>query len=66
MKVETPFGAYPFQFRRIERRGGSVAVVGTPAGLETSVIVGFDDLMSIAKVVAPAAAVLLFIRLRLR
>jgi hypothetical protein len=61
MKIETPFGAYPFQVRRIERRGGSIAVVGTPAGLETSVIVGLDDLWVGAKVLAPAAAAALLV-----
>ncbi len=65
MKVETPFGAFPFQFRRVERRGRSIAVVGTPAGLETSVIVGLDDLHLVANLVAPlVAALLVYLRSR--
>lgn len=67
MKVGTPFGDYPFQFRRIERRGSSLAVIGTPAGLETSVVAGVDDLLSVGRLVAPlVATALLVIYLRAR
>jgi hypothetical protein len=44
VKVGTPLGEYPFEFRRLERRGGSVAIVGTLAGFESSVVLGPDDL----------------------
>jgi hypothetical protein len=67
MKVKTPFGDYPFEFRRLERRGTSIAVIGTPAGLETSVMVGLEDLRTAARRLAPvAAACLLIIYLRAR
>lgn len=54
MKVGTPLGEYPFEFRRLERRGGAVAVVGLVAGLESSVSVDADDLKVLARKLAPA------------
>jgi hypothetical protein len=56
MRVGTPLGEYPFEFRRIERREGGVAIVGILAGLESSVVLGPDDLRAAAKLVVPALA----------
>ncbi|HVX31658.1 MAG TPA: hypothetical protein VHA80_00830 [Solirubrobacterales bacterium] len=44
MRVGTPLGEYPFEFRRVERRGDSIAIVGTVAGLESSLVVDRRDL----------------------
>jgi hypothetical protein len=69
MKVGTPLGEYPFEFRRVERRGHEFVVVGLVAGLESSVSVGPDDLRTAARVLGPALAVgalLLLGRRRLR
>jgi hypothetical protein len=57
VKVGTPLGEYPFQFRRIERRGAEVAVVGLVAGLESSVVLGPGDLRAAARRVAPPLAI---------
>jgi hypothetical protein len=61
VRVGTPLGEYPFEFRRIERRRSSIAVVGTVAGLESSVVVDRDDLRFLLKyaVLPLGAAVLL-------
>lgn len=57
MKVGTPLGEYPFGFRRVERREGGVAIVGIVAGLESTVIVGRDDLLAVGRKLAlPLAA----------
>lgn len=68
MKVGTPLGEYPFEFRRLERRGSSLVVVGNLAGFESSVVVGPDDLGLLAKrlalPVAAAALLLAFARRR--
>ncbi len=52
MRVGTPLGEYPFEFRRVERRGDSIAIVGIVAGLESSVVLDGDDLRSLLKYVA--------------
>lgn len=52
MRVGTPLGEYPFEFRRVERRGSAIAVVGIVAGLESSVVVDADDLGAILKYAA--------------
>lgn len=58
MRVGTPLGEYPFEFRRLERRGRSIAVVGNLAGFESSVVVGPEDVGALVKRVAlPLAAV---------
>jgi hypothetical protein len=44
VRIGTPLGEYPFEFRRVERRGNSVAIVGTVAGLESSVVLDRGDL----------------------
>jgi len=59
MKVATPLGEYPFSFRRIERREGGAAVVGTVAGLEASVVFDREDLRFAVKILAPLTAALL-------
>jgi hypothetical protein len=57
VKVGTPLGDYPFEFRRVERREGGVAIVGTVAGLESSVVLGRGELARLAGLVAlPVAA----------
>jgi hypothetical protein len=53
VKVGTPFGEYPFVYRRVERREDGVAIVGTVAGIESTVAV-------------PAAAVALLLLARSR
>jgi hypothetical protein len=49
VKVGTPLGEYPFEFRRLERRGGGLAVVGIVAGLESSLLVDREDLAGVAR-----------------
>jgi hypothetical protein len=56
MKIISPFGEYPFQFRRLERRGATVAVLGTVAGVESGVVFDATDLRAAAKVAAAATA----------
>lgn len=56
MRVGTPLGEYPFEFRRVERRGRSLVIVGNLAGFESSVVVGPDDLVVLAKRVGPPLA----------
>jgi hypothetical protein len=58
VRVGTPFGEYPFQYRRVERRAHGVAVVGTVAGIESTVVFDRADAKRAAKVLAvPAVAV---------
>ncbi len=52
MKVLSPFGEYPFVFRRLERQGGTVVVIGTVAGVESQVIFDGDDLRAVTKLAA--------------
>jgi hypothetical protein len=62
VRVGTPLGEYPFEFRRIERRGSSIAVVGIVAGLESSVVVDRDDLRFLLKyAVLPLGAAVLVV-----
>lgn len=62
MKVGTPFGEYPFEYRRVERRPGGVAVVGTVAGIESTVVFGKDDARRAATAVAvPVGALALLL-----
>jgi hypothetical protein len=56
MKVISPFGEYPFQFRRLERRGATVVVLGTVAGVESGIVLDAADLRAAAKVTAAATA----------
>jgi hypothetical protein len=60
VRVGTPFGEYPFQYRRMERRPDGVAVVGTVAGIESTVVFDKDDARRAAVLLAvPAAAIAL-------
>jgi hypothetical protein len=57
VKVGTPFGEYPFVYRRVERRPDGIAVIGTVAGIESTVVFDRDDARRAAKALAvPAAA----------
>lgn len=58
MKVGTPLGEYPFEFRRFERREKGLAVVGLVAGLESSVVLEADDLRALARRLGPPLAAL--------
>ena len=67
MKVGTPFGEYPFLYRRVERREDGVAIVGTVAGIESTVVFDRDDARRAAKALAlPAAALALLLVARSR
>lgn len=62
MKVGTPLGEYPFVFQRLERRGGGLAIVGSLAGIESTVVLGPEDLAALAKRAAlPLAAAALLV-----
>jgi hypothetical protein len=62
VKVGTPFGEFPFEYRRIERREDGVAIVGLVAGLESRVVIDAGDARRAAIVLAvPAAAALLLL-----
>ena len=56
MKVGTPFGEYPFVYRRVERREGELAVIGSVAGVESSVVFDREDALRAGKVLAAAVA----------
>ena len=66
MKVNTPLGEYPFEFRGIERRGRTLVISGTVAGLESSAVLGHEDLTAAAKALAPALGVAVLAALALR
>jgi hypothetical protein len=67
MKVGTPFGEFPFEYRRIERRADGVAIVGQVAGVESAVVFDRSDALRAAKVLAvPAAALTLALIARTR
>jgi hypothetical protein len=67
VKVGTPLGEYPFEFRRIERRGSGVVLVGLVAGMESSVVLGPEDLRAaLRRFGLPLAAVGLLLALRRR
>jgi hypothetical protein len=66
MKVGTPFGEFPFEYRRIERRDDGIAIIGTVAGLESSVVFGQDDALRAAKLLAVPAGLALVLLLRSR
>lgn len=57
MKVGTPFGEFPFEYRRVERRAGGIAVVGKVAGLDSSVVFDTGDARRAAKALAVPAAI---------
>jgi hypothetical protein len=58
VKVNTPLGEYPFEFRGVERRGATVVISGTVAGLQSSAVLDRTDLAAAAKKVAPALGAL--------
>jgi hypothetical protein len=62
VKVGTPFGEYPFVYRRIERRDGELAIVGTVAGVDSSVVLDRDDALAAAKLLAGAVIVVVAAR----
>jgi hypothetical protein len=66
MKVGTPFGDYPFVYRRVERRDDGLAIVGTVAGVDSSVVLDRGDALAAAKVLGGAVAVIVAARLLLR
>jgi hypothetical protein len=62
VRVGTPLGEYPFVFQRVERRDGGLAIVGSVAGLESTVVLDRDDLAALAKRAAlPLAAAALLV-----
>jgi hypothetical protein len=65
MKVLSPFGEYPFVFQRLERREGTLAVVGTVAGVDSRVIFDGGDLRAVARFIAlPVAAIAMAVAVR--
>lgn len=46
MKVDSPLGAYPVEFRRIEHRGDGVAIVALVAGLKSDVVIERRELLA--------------------
>ena len=57
MKIGTPFGEFPFVYKRIERREDGVAIVGTVAGVDSRVVFDKDDARRAATVLGIPAAV---------
>jgi hypothetical protein len=67
VRVGTPFGEYPFEYRRVERRPDGIAIVGTVAGIESTVVLDRDDAKRAARALAlPAAAAALLLLARAR
>lgn len=62
MKVGTPFGEYPFVYRRIERRDDEIAVIGTVAGMESSVVFERADLVRAGQALALVAVLAVSLR----
>jgi hypothetical protein len=56
VKVTTPFGRFPFEFRRVELKDGEVTVVGGFAGVESGVVFERRDLAVAAGVVVVGTA----------
>jgi hypothetical protein len=52
VRVGTPFGEYPFKYRRLERRPDGLAVIGTVAGIDSTVVFDRADALAMAKVLA--------------
>jgi hypothetical protein len=63
VRVGTPFGEYPFEYRRLERRADGLVVVGTVAGIESTVVFDKDDARRAAKALAVPVAALSFLLL---
>jgi hypothetical protein len=67
VKIGTPFGEFPFVYRRIERREDGVAVVGTVAGVDSRVVLETEDAKKAALFVGvPLAVTALLLRARCR
>jgi hypothetical protein len=52
VRVGTPFGEYPYKYRRLERRPDGLAVIGTVAGIDSTVVFDRADALAMAKVLA--------------
>jgi hypothetical protein len=61
VKVRTPLGEYPFEFRRIERGEDGVTVVGIVAGLESGVTFSAGELAKAGLALALPLAVAAFL-----
>jgi hypothetical protein len=60
MRVGTPFGEYPVEFKRVERREGSIVIVASMVGLESTVVIEREDLGKVMRKLAlPVAALAL-------
>jgi hypothetical protein len=66
MKVGTPFGEYPFVYRKVERRDGEVAIIGSVAGVDSSVVFDRDDAVRAGAALALATAAIVAVRALLR
>jgi hypothetical protein len=66
VKVGTPFGEFPFEYRRLERRADGLAIVGSVAGIESTVVLDKDDARRAAKMLAVPAAFALLLAVRAR
>jgi hypothetical protein len=65
VKVDTPLGEYPFEFRRLERRGADVVIVGLVGGLKSELVVSRGEALAALGVAAgalSAAAALGYLR----
>jgi hypothetical protein len=66
VKIGTPFGEFPFVYRRLERREDGVAVVGTVAGVDSRVVVEPADAkwaaLAVGVPLAAGAALALLLR----
>jgi hypothetical protein len=58
VKVGTPFGEFPFEYRRVERREDGLAIVGQVAGVESAVVFDRADALRAAKALAVPTAML--------
>lgn len=56
MRIKTPLGEYPFEFARLERRDGGLAVIGTVAGFESVVFLNRDEVLRAAGLLAAPVA----------
>jgi hypothetical protein len=61
MRVGTPFGEYPVEFKRIERREGAIVIVAGMAGLESTVVLDREDLGKMIRKLAPIGVALVLI-----
>jgi hypothetical protein len=57
MKVGTPFGEFPFEYRRVERSEDGIVIVGLVAGLESKVVLDASDARLAALVLGVPVAV---------